>query len=137
MVLYGIPAMPPSIAIVTPVLGGPGTMRVVFHSSSIPRISCEGLVKNDIPNTMEPTVLSTVTHDTMIEPTSMDCDAHAQPLEQPTSDSRDYNSLLSRVLVAERHSSLLESEVKRLELENQRLNSKIEEAAYLQHHSVY
>ena len=43
MVLYGIPAMPPSIAIVTPVLGGPGTMRVVFHSSSIPRISCEGL----------------------------------------------------------------------------------------------
>ena len=60
---------------------------------------------------MEPTVLSTVTHDTVIEPTSMDCDAHAQPLEQPTSDSRD--SLLSRVLVAERHSSLLESEVKR------------------------
>ena len=26
--------MPPSIAIATPVLGGPGTMRVVFHSSS-------------------------------------------------------------------------------------------------------
>ena len=86
---------------------------------------------------MEPTVLSTVTHDTMIEPTSMDCDAHAQPLEQPTSDSRDYNSLLSRVLVAERHSSLLESEVKRLELENQRLNSRNEETTYLQHHSVH
>ena len=86
---------------------------------------------------MEPTVLSTVTHDTMIEPTSMDCDAHAQPLEQPTSDSRDYNSLLSRVLVAERHSSLLESEVKRLELENQRLNSRNEEATYLEHHSVH
>ena len=93
--------------------------------------------ENDIPNTMEPTVLSTVTHDTMIEPTSMDCDAHAQPLEQPTSDSRDYNSLLSRVLVAERHSSLLESEVKRLELENQRLNSRNEETTYLQHHSVH
>ena len=86
---------------------------------------------------MEPTVLSTVTHDTMIEPTSMDCDAHAQPLEQPTSDSRDYNSLLSRVLVAERHSSLLESEVKRLELENQHLNSRAEEALYLEHHSVH
>ena len=86
---------------------------------------------------MEPIVLSTVTHDTGIEPTSMDCDAHAQPLEQPTSDSRDYNSLLSRVLVAERHSSLLESEVKRLELENQRLNSRNEETTYLQHHSVH
>jgi hypothetical protein len=86
---------------------------------------------------MEQTVLSTVTHDTVIEPTSMDCDAHAQALEQPTSDSRDYNSLLSRVLVAERHSSLLESEVKRLELENQRLNSRNEETTYLQHHSVH
>ena len=79
----------------------------------------------------------TVVHGTVIEPTSMDCDAHAQALEQPTSDSRDYNSLLSRVLVAERHSSLLESEVKRLELENQRLNSRNEETTYLQHHSVH
>ena len=30
-------AMPPSIAIATPVLGGPGTMRVVLSSSSKPQ----------------------------------------------------------------------------------------------------
>ena len=29
-----VSAMPPSIAIATPVLGGPGTMRVVLNSSS-------------------------------------------------------------------------------------------------------
>ena len=32
-------AMPPSIAIATPVLGGPGTMRVVLNSSSSPSLS--------------------------------------------------------------------------------------------------
>ena len=86
----------------------------------------------------------TVVHGSVIEPTLMDCDAHASPTERaPIPDPREHDTLISRVLVAERHSSLFESEVKRLELENlllheklMRLESKFEEVAYLQHHTV-
>ena len=85
----------------------------------------------------------TVVHGSVIEPTLMDCDAHESPTERPIPDPREHDTLISRVLVAERHSSLFESEVKRLELENlllheklMRLESKFEEVAYLQHHTV-
>ena len=85
------------------------------------------------PNTMEPTSLLTVVHGTVIEPIPMDCDAHASPTGRPIPDPREHDTLISRVLVAERHSSLFESEVKRLELENQLLNEKLEDTEHYVH----
>ena len=82
----------------------------------------------------------TVVHGSVIEPTLMDCDAHESPTERPIPDPREHDTLISRVLVAERHSSVFESEVKRLELENlllheklMRLESKNEGVDYLEH----
>ena len=75
---------------------------------------------------MESPFLLASVHDMVIVPTPMDSDFNVPPAERPIPDSREYDTLLSRVLVAERHSSLFESEVKRLGLENQRLNSKLE-----------
>ena len=59
---------------------------------------------------------------------------HRQPGEgRPIPDPREHDTLISRVLVAERHSSLFESEVKRLELENKLLNEKLEDIGHWVH----
>ena len=112
----------------------------------------------------------------MLEPIPMETETDLQSrLAQPHLDPRERQALVSRLLVAERHSSFLESEIKRLQLEheseikrlkleNQGLNSnldhtlrslhifesetmrleldndhlrtRIEEAAYIQWHST-
>ena len=90
-------------------------------------------VCEQFPNTMEPTSLLTVVHGTVIESIPMDCDAHASPTGRPIPDPREHDTLISRVLVAERHSSLFESEVKRLELENKLLNEKLEDIGHWVH----
>ena len=58
----------------------------------------------------------------------MDIDTafHASQLQQPPQDPREPHALISRVFVAERHSSLLDSELKRLQLEIQRLTSSLD-----------
>jgi hypothetical protein len=60
------------------------------------------------------------------DPMDMDASVHAPPSVQPPPDPREPHALISRALVAERHSSLLDSENKRLELELQRLHSTLE-----------
>jgi len=64
----------------------------------------------------------------MTQNTPMEMDAHpsALPTLLPSPDPREPHVLISRALVAERHSISLESEIKRLELEIQRLNSSLE-----------
>ena len=87
----------------------------------------------------------------------MDTEAQAHPTHSHPPDPREYQVLISRVLVAERHSNFSASEITRLELENKRLNSileafatdafrlklendrlstKIDEATYIQWHST-
>jgi hypothetical protein len=56
----------------------------------------------------------------------MDAEVQEHLSHHPSLDPREHQVLVSRALVAERHSNLLESEIKRLEIEIQRLNSNLQ-----------
>ena len=76
------------------------------------------------PTPMDPP--ADASHVMLIEPTPIITDAQPQPPQHSSLDPREHQGLISRLYVAERHSTLLESELKSLNLENQRLKSRLE-----------